>query len=483
MGTDHTDASEGGRGWVIVCVLSRAAPERSFRIHSLREVVVPEGARSRTRMMTEMKKSRSLSQVVMAVGAVAFGWMVTGCSGPECVDRFDCQNSKGAPPAGKQYVCEADTCVVKDVASPNPGNGSDAGTDAGTEPEPDAGTDAGTEPEPDAGTEPTACADLPHDARLGTLQLQPGFTVVESAPLPASIGAITSVAGASGSYTVYGVNSDKSVYALGTWPNVAASTTPLFPVVEPNGPQDAFVSNYLASDGVRLVAGYTRADLSGKVAVHDTVTNASTYLSAKGNFSAVGLDGAFLLNGLALEGVSETGSAVYALKTQSTPFSVSRLATFPVAQSASGFNALTTNKIVVLGYYGGNNVLHAVSPETYAPALAAGTSLDLADTNTPRIYAGSDLFYAAGFGAGVALHRGSYSESYEQLTHDVSRIALSPAGSDGKGVTAGDLKAVLTQSNNTCTSVVAMAPLAEDLLVGVEDKNGRRLVRLHAETP
>ncbi|WNG21045.1 hypothetical protein [Cystobacter fuscus] len=426
-------------------------------------------------MMTEMKKSRSLSQVVMAVGAAAFGLMVVGCNGPECVDRFDCQNKNGSPGAGKQYVCEASTCVVKDVVPETPGTGSDAGT----EPTPDAGSDAGT----DAGTEPTACADLPHDAQLGTLQLQPGFSVVESAALPTGIGVITAVEGASGSYTVYGVNSDKSVYALGTWPNVAASTTPLYPIVPAEVTQAAYVSSYLASDGVRLMAGYTLGDVSGKVAVYDTVTNTSTYLSARGNFSAVGLDGAFLLNGLALEGASETGSAVYALKTQSTPFSVSRLATFPVANSASGFNALATNKIVVLGYYGSNNVLHAVSPETYAPALAAGTSLELSGANTPQIYAGSDLFYAAGFGAGVALHRGVYSESYEQLTHDVSRIALSPAGSDGKGVTAGDLKAVLTQSNNTCTSVVAMAPLAEDLLVGVEDKNGRRLVRLHAETP
>ncbi|OJH42413.1 hypothetical protein [Cystobacter ferrugineus] len=424
-------------------------------------------------MMTKMMKSRSLSQVVV-LGAAAFGLLVTGCSGPECVDRFDCQINKGSPGAGKQFVCEANVCVARDIVPETPGTGSDAGTDAGTDP----GTDAGT----DAGTEPTACADLSHDAQLGTLQLQPGFTVVESALLAENIGAITAVAGASGSYTVYGVNSDKSVYALGTWPNVAGSTTPLFPVVEPNGPQNAFPSNYLVSDGVRLLAGYTLADASGKVAVHDTVTNASTYLAAKGNFSAVGLDGAFLINGLDLEGVSETGSAVYALKTQSTPFSVSRLATFPVAQSASGFNALTTNKIVVLGYFGGKNVLHAVSPETYAPALAAGTSLDLSGANTPQIYAGSDLFYAAGFGAGVALHRGAYSESYEQLTHDVARISLSPAGSDGKGVTAGNLEVVLSQSN-TCTSVVAMAPLAEDLLVGLEDKNGRRLVRLHAGTP
>ncbi|MFY0581534.1 hypothetical protein ACN28S_51275 [Cystobacter fuscus] len=49
-------------------------------------------------MMTEMKKSRSLSQFVMAVGAVAFGLMVTGCSQQECVDRFDCQNSKEPRP-------------------------------------------------------------------------------------------------------------------------------------------------------------------------------------------------------------------------------------------------------------------------------------------------------------------------------------------------------------------------------------------------
>ncbi|WNG30576.1 hypothetical protein F0U62_46095 [Cystobacter fuscus] len=433
-------------------------------------------------MMTEMKKSRSLSQFVMAVGAAAFGLMVTGCSPQECVDRFDCQNSKGAPPAGKQYTCEANVCVVKDIVPETPGTGSDAGTDAGTEPGPDAGTDAGTEP--------TSCADLPHDAQLGTLQLQQGFTVVESAPLPASIDAITAVAGTSGSYSLYGVNSDKSVYALGTWPDVVASTTPLYPIVPADVTQTSYVSGYLVSDGARLMGGYTLGDFSGKVAIHDLASNTSTYVPAAGNFSAVGLDGAFLINGLGLEGVSGTGIGVYAVKTQSAPFQTSKLATFPSAGTFSGFSALATNEIVALGYaystpepdndYATTNALRAVSPDTYTPALTAGTTLDLAGTNTPEIYSGLDLRDAAGFGAGVALKRSPNAGDYTN-TRDVARIALTPT-QDGLGVTAGPLQEVLTQTK-TCTKVVIMAPLAEDLLVGLEDKNGRRLVRLHAGTP
>jgi hypothetical protein len=435
-------------------------------------------------MMTEMKKSRSLSHVVV-LGAAAFGLLVTGCGGPECVDRFDCQNNKAPLGAGKQYVCEANTCVVRDITPETPGTGSDAGTDAGTEPE----TDAGTEPETDAGTEPTSCADLSHDAQLGTLQLQPGFSVVESAPLPEHIGAITAVADAEGSYTLYGLNSDESVYALGTWPEVAASTTPLYPIV-PAGVAQAYVGSYLVSDGVRLMGGYTLADFSGKVAIHEPESDTPAHVSATGNFSAVGLDGAFLINGLGLEGVSGTGIGVYALKTQSAPFQASKLATFPSAGTFSGFSALATNKIVALGYaystpvpgndYASTNALRAVSPDTYASALTEGTTLDLAGANTPEIYSGLDLRDAAGFGAGVALKRSPSSDDYTN-TRDVARIALTPT-QDGSGVTVGQLQEVLTQGN-TCTKVVTMAPLAEDLLVGVQDKNGRRLVRLHAGTP
>lgn len=441
-------------------------------------------------MMTGMKKSR----FVMAMGAAALGLLMSACEGQECIDQFDCQINKGGPGAGKQYACKANVCVVEDAPTPPPPpSPDDAGTqtDAGTEPEPDAGTT-----EPDSGTqEPVSCANLPHDPKLGTLQLQSGFSALESASLPTGIGAVTVVAGTGSSFAVYGVQSqDKSLYALGTWPNVAASTTPLYPIVPGDVTGTVYLSGYLVNDGAHLLAGYTQAGAGfpGKVASYDLATpSASTYLSAPGNFSAVGLSGAVLLNGLGVEGVSATGVGVYALKTQSSPYQKFRFATFPSTAQNSGFSAVATNGIVALGYalatptdedpYAYSNVLHGASPDTYSPALSAGTTLDLTGANTPAIYSGTDLLDAVGFGAGVALVRGGYTDSYESFTREVSRLPLSTTN-NGLGVTAGTAQPVLTQSQ-ACTFVVSLAPIGGDLLIGVSDKNGRRLVRLHQETP
>ncbi|HET9450160.1 MAG TPA: hypothetical protein VFO83_04735, partial [Aggregicoccus sp.] len=76
-------------------------------------------------------------------------------------------------------------------------------------------------------------------------------------------------------YAVYGLKDQgRSVYALGTWPSLGAGTSALFEVfapedraLDPNKFQ-IFAGGYLASDGARLLSGYTKPDVSGKVAVH-----------------------------------------------------------------------------------------------------------------------------------------------------------------------------------------------------------------------
>ncbi len=135
---------------------------------------------------------------------------------------------------------------------------------------------------------------------------------------------------------------------------------------------------------------------------------------------------------------------------------------------------MAANGVAVLGYADSSfaNHLRAVAPATYTPALTGGTTLALTDTNAPEIYSGSDLKSVAGFGEGVALHRGPFTS-----TKDVSRIALTLGGITPGSVTPGDLEAVLTTSNS-CTNVVSLTSMGSDLLVGVKDKNGRRLVLL-----
>ena len=120
------------------------------------------------------------------LGVLALGLLGTGCQ-PECVDQFDCLSAHGNPSPGKRYTCQAQRCEQVDLVAPEPGE-ADAGTDAGV----DAGTDAGVDAGMDAGTDAgVTCADLPHDAKLGTLKLQTGFSVGESATLSGDIIAVT----------------------------------------------------------------------------------------------------------------------------------------------------------------------------------------------------------------------------------------------------------------------------------------------------
>jgi hypothetical protein len=333
-------------------------------------------------------------------------------------------------------------------------------------------------PAPDAGT---SCEDLAHDAKLGTLQLQPGFTAMESVALTPQIVAVTAMPSSNG-YTLYGLRgSDKSLYSLGIWPSISAGGQALISVIsESDRNETTFLSGYLTHDGTRLLSGYTKsgANFPGSVVVYDTVTPSnSTYLSAPGNFSAAAVSGTFLINGTGLGNFE--GTAVYAMKVGSPNFTLSTLATFPNPTAASGYSAVSSNGVAVLGYSAyPKNTLHAVPPSVYTAALSSRTSFALGDW--PEVYSGEDLFAAAGFGSGVALHRGSFDpETFAPLTKDVVRRELT-LGGNPETVTVGAPTSVLT-TRNTCTQVDLVTSMGADLLVGVADKNGRRLVRLQKQ--
>jgi hypothetical protein len=423
-------------------------------------------------MKTAMKGTRWFGRLVLTVGVSSLVVLGSGCDQTECVDRFDCRD-KVNPGVGRQYVCENNRCVVKEV--PGTEVDRDAGTDAGR----DAGTDAGV----------ASCDDLPHDDTFGTLRLEQGFAAAGSASLPEGLSAVAAVPNGD-DFALYAVrDADQSLRALGTWPALALGATPLHAIVPEAEPKDAFLGGYLTHDGSRLLTGYTRSGASfpGQVLVYDIADPArSSYVSAPGNYSAAGLSGAFLINGMGLADAAESGPGVYALRTDDSPFRASRLASFPVTPAFSGPTAVSTHGVAVLGYSDGNfvNHLRALAPSVYTPALGGGSSLSLADA--PSLYSGGDLFSAAGFGTGLALHRGSYDpRTFAALTRDVSRIELTLGGQNLETVTAGELTPVLTHGtvNDTCTRVVLLAPIGADLLVGVSDKNGHRLVRLQKQKP
>jgi hypothetical protein len=421
-------------------------------------------------MRTDMKRWGTKGQRAALMGAllvVVLG--ATGC-GDECVNAFDCQDQNPAP-EGQGWTCVDHVCRAVDL---RPDAGSDGGTGS------DAGTDGGTLP--DGGTDP--CASVPRDAKLGTLQLQAGFTAAEAVELSPEVLAVVSTPGPT--YSLFGLRATttaRDFVALGTWPDVRLGTTAIDTVLAPADRSDAantFPSYFLAYDGARLLAGYTRLGTGapGNVTVVDPAgRDTPGYFNAPSNYTAAGAGDAFFINGGGLDTLSE-GLGVYALVTSAKPYVAVKVVDFPAqGVGASGFSAYTDNGIAVFGYAQAGtfvNVAHAVGNAKLAQAVADRTPVALA--NEPAVDVGSDFNAATAFGNGVAVTRGGYGATGFDVT-DVSRFSLVPGLGGNQPVSVGAREPVLTAAN-ACTTVDLLSSLGSDLLVGVTDANGRRLVRI-----
>ncbi|GEN07050.1 hypothetical protein SAMN05443572_104324 [Myxococcus fulvus] len=473
----------------------------------------------------ESKRAKPwMKSASLAVAAFAVALLGTGCN-PECVDQFDCRADNGEAPAGQQWVCVDEKCETEPLpTTPTPDAGTpDSGTpdagqpDSGTpdagQPDsgtpdagqPDSGTpDSGTPDagEPDAGTpdagEPDAgpvvvdCATVPLDPKLGTLVLQPGFVAAESVALSPDILALGASPGPT--YTFYGIQGrgkDAALFSLGTWPNLQPGTTKLFDIVtqaDRDGSATVYPGGYVINDGLRVFAGYTLGATGspGNVAMYDlAMPDGSNYVVAPKNFSAASFSSGdlstVLVNGGGLGALPVPPTpgdlGVFALVTSTDPMGTVRAVNFPQGDVVgSGFTAVTDTGVAALGYFDQNfvNVLHGVAPATLATAITSGTPLDLG--TQAKVDVGSDFNDVAAFGGGVVLNRGAYAPpDYDFVATDVSRYALSVGANDA--VTVGARVPVLTYVNQ-CTTVRMLKALGSDVLVGVSDRNGRRLVRL-----
>ncbi|MBU8895598.1 hypothetical protein DRW03_13730 [Corallococcus sp. H22C18031201] len=424
-------------------------------------------------MTTDMKRAKTWSRPVgLAATVLAMTLWGVGCDNVECRDEFDCRD-QGSAPQGKLWTCEAQKCVAKDVH----GETADAGTDAGTNPV-DAGTDAGTDP----------CANALVDAKLGALQLQTGFTVAESVALPEGVTAVAATPGPT--YSLYGLrgfDKNASLYALGTWPTLQLGASGLFNVVSAEdrlASDPVFIGGYVVTDGARVLGGYTKSgkDFPGSVALFDVAhPTDSAYFAAPANYTAAATPDVFLINGGGLAAVSG-GLGVYALETSQKPPRAVKVVEFPSAVGGSGFTAVADNGIAMLGFSDKDtyaNVAYAVSPTKLAEARTSGKPVTL--TAEPKIDVGSDFASAASFGSGVAVLRGGWgAHGYEGT--DVSRIPLLPGLTGNAPVSVGARSAVLVFPNQ-CTSVSLLSSIGSDLLVGLQDKHGSRLVRIHQTAP
>lgn len=335
------------------------------------------------------------------------------------------------------------------------GGDADAGLDAGL----DAGMDAGV----DAGTDP--CDSIAHDVRLGTYTLATGAVVQQTAALPAGITQAAAVGP-----TLFGLASDDTVKQLGAFPSFTTPTT----LASIRGPGDAttsiFASAYLAVSGSKLLAGYSKMGAAGTVALIDTADAGVTYLNAPGNYDATGAATVgFLVNGIGLGTV--TGAGAYALSASTQ--AATAFANFDAAWLGSGLIAATTNGVALIGYYGSTpmagNYVRAVAPATYAATVPFALAPEVLVASPD---ATDDVLDLASVGQDAVVAMGAFDANFTPRVSHVDRIALTV---NGMAVTAAAPVRLLS-TTDTCSNVLFIQSNGPRLLVGIEDKNGRRLL-------
>jgi hypothetical protein len=324
---------------------------------------------------------------------------------------------------------------------------------------------------PDGGVD---CATTAYDAVLGTLTLSGSVSVAQSAELPANVVAV----GAVGT-SLYGLSSAGTLHALGTLPTLSLGPS-LGSVLTPAdlaADAGAFIGGSLAVSGTQLLAGYTKsgAGFPGAVARYETSDGGLTHVDAPGNYTLAGLPSGFLVNGGRLD--TATGAGVYVLDAQGA----FGLATFETAwQASNGYTARTANGVLLLGYFSGvdfNNHVVAAPPSLYSAALTGRSSFALSQ-GTELVNA-SDLADLATLGNDAVLVRGGYQSEapYAPYTTKVERLPLTVSGSGTQTVTAGTA-VTLVNAPDLCTRVTFAVGTGSTLLLGVQDKNGRRVVQL-----
>jgi hypothetical protein len=318
------------------------------------------------------------------------------------------------------------------------------------------------------------CATATYDVVFGTFTPAQGATAAAVSPLPNGITQVAAIG-----TTVYGLATDDTIKRLGAFPTLSAGTT----VANLRAPADAmgsiFPSGFLATQGTTLLAGYTKAMLAGTVTLVETTDGGVQYLDAMGNYDATGevtsIGSGYVVNGLGLGTASNAGA--FGIATTGLP--ALGLATFDSSWVGSGYAASTTDGVLLLGYYAlapvAGNYVRAVAPDTVADAGMHGMAFALANelliaspTNT------DDVMDLATAGSSAIVAFGGFNANFEP---EVRRLERTPLGFNGANVDAGTTVPLLT-TTDTCTKLLFVQSHGARVLVGLEDKNGRRLVDL-----
>ncbi|MCY1030993.1 hypothetical protein OV207_05965 [Corallococcus sp. BB11-1] len=416
-------------------------------------------------------------------GLKGFAWVLTTLAmvltGTGCGEG-DVADASGRDP---RTACVDGQCGLTAAFASDAGTAFDAGTatDAGTTSDAGTGIDAGW------GHDAGDCLPAPHDPKLGTLQLQPGFVAAESAPLPEGTGPLGVTPGPT--YSLYTLVSENysgphALYSLGMWPQLSLGVAPLLNL--PTADSFNHKNDFVETDGQRIIAG---VNYPGILAVYDIDTPAASTFIPLTNLTAAGvIPGAFLLTTRPLgndpweypwEGEAGERETLVALRTDTAPLTQTTVATFPSENRRSFSISVSTHGVVLVSYYDPsfNLVTRVVAPAAITQAMTSGIPFSLADA--PVLDAGAPVARLARHGEGVSVLRigppgpnSPYAFDYS----DVSRFAISVTNA-GATVTAGARHPIVVFPDR-CTQVFDMTAIGSDLLLGVRDKNGSRLIRI-----
>lgn len=369
----------------------------------------------------------------------------------------------GVCQSGQQ--CVAGACAATGGGTAATGGGT-AATGGGT-----AASGGGTAT--GGGTASDPCATATYTAGLGTLTLDGGAQLTQFGSLPAGVVAV----GVSGT-KLYGVMLDYTVRPLGSLPSltVGASLGRVRSPADDATDAGMYLGSSVAVNGTQVLVGATKADQSGTLALVDTTGQATKWVNAPSNFTFARSSTGFLVNGKGLG--TTTGAGAYALETVDggsdgflyAPFETSWMA-------ASGYTAVTPSGTTLVGYFDNvsfENVVRAVAATNASTALTSRTPLALATAST-EILRGSDLNDLAAVGEQAIVVRGGYEPvTFDLFTKQVQRIGLTTTGA----VVSATAPVTIVNAPNHCTKVIFATSDGVKLLLGVEDKDGRRLLEL-----
>lgn len=375
-----------------------------------------------------------------------------------------CQSGPPTPDAG------ADDAGIEDAGL----DAGDGGADAGVN---DGGTDAGV-----------GCDGATYDPVLGTAVLGANFKVLGSAALAATyhlpLGVNEEVvAGGAPGPVLYGYMADGRVHRLGAWPTLALPTEEnvAFDAVDSADRALQVLTTWaLPSTNGRMAAAYrtvkAQTFVSGAVARFDTAQPDAgvQWLPAPGVESVLGLGSYFLVGSHGLGKLTGT-RGVYSFDHSGAATLTATYPTLPGNDVRPGLMAVTTQGVVVLGYYldlAGRQVLHLPPSASLADALSGGPPIALG--TVPEFLSGDDLQNLAGFGPGVAVLRSTVATGTLPV---LGRLEFYPLTPQSGGAAVGTPQPILT-ANDTCTVVSQLIPSRTELFVGLWDRNGQRIIRL-----